>query len=244
MAGFLIVDDHPLFSEALGNAIRISHPDARILEAASIKGALAILATEPTIDLALLDLLLPDADGFSGFQRLRELYPKLPIAIVSSHEDRRTISEALEMGAVGYIPKSASLSDLSQAIARVLSGSVSAPKDFVASRVLDQSGATLSLRERLMELTPQQMRVLHLITRGLGNREIAAELKLAESTVKAHVTEILRKLRLFSRNKVIIEMKKLTSPMPQCRQSGRSDQQRSTESRSTQTSAVNTCKMR
>jgi DNA-binding NarL/FixJ family response regulator len=230
MAGFLIVDDHPLFGEALGNAIRISHPDARILEAASIKGALAVLATEPAIDLALLDLLLPDADGFSGFQRLRDLYPRLPIAIVSSHEDQRTIREALEMGAVGFIPKSASLSELSQAIAQVLSGSVATPKDFVASRGLDQSSAT-HLRDRLMELTPQQMRVLQLITRGLQNREIAAELKLAESTVKAHITEILRKLRLFSRNKVIIEMKKLTSPLPKSRQSAKLDQQRSPEPR-------------
>jgi DNA-binding NarL/FixJ family response regulator len=244
MAGFLIVDDHPLFGEALGNAIRISHPDARILEAASIKGALAILATEPTIDLALLDLLLPDADGFSGFQRLRDLYPKLPIAIVSSHEDQHTINEALEMGAVGYIPKSASLSELSQAIARVLSGSVATPKHFVAGRVRDRSGATLSLGDRLMELTPQQMRVLHLITRGLQNREIAAELKLAESTVKAHVTEILRKLRLFSRNKVIIEMKKLAAPPPKSRQSGRSDRQRSAELKSSQTSIANACKRR
>jgi DNA-binding NarL/FixJ family response regulator len=212
MAGFLIVDDHPLFGEALGNAIRISHPDARILEATSIKGALAVLVTEPTIDLVLLDLLLPDAVGFSGFQRLRDLYPSLPIAIVSSHEDQSTISEALEMGAAGYIPKSTSLSELSEAIDRVLSGSVSAPKDFVATRNMARSSAAPTMRERLLELTPQQTRVLHLITRGLQNREIAAELKLAESTVKAHVTEILRKLKLFSRNKVIVEMKKLTSP--------------------------------
>jgi len=212
MAGFLIVDDHPLFSEALGNAIRISHPDARILEATSIKGALAILATERTIDLLLLDLLLPDAVGFSGFQKLRDLYPSLPIAIVSSHEDQGTISEALEMGAVGYIPKSTSLNELSEAIDRVLSGSVSTPKDFVANRNMVRSSAAPTMRERLLELTPQQTRVLHLITRGLQNREIANELKLAESTVKAHVTEILRKLKLFSRNKVIVEMKKLAAP--------------------------------
>ena len=211
MAGFLIVDDHPLFGEALGNAIRISHPDARILEATSIKGALAILATEPTIDLVLLDLLLPDAVGFSGFQRLRDLYPSLPIAIVSSHEDQSTISETLEMGAVGYIPKSTSLNELSKAIARVLSGSVSTPKDFVATRNMSRSSGAPTMRERLLELTPQQTRVLHLVTRGLQNREIAAEMKLAESTVKAHVTEILRKLKLFSRNKVIVEMKKLAS---------------------------------
>jgi len=209
MAGFLIVDDHPLFGEALGNAIRFSHPEARILEATSIKGALATLATEPAIDLVLLDLLLPDATGFSGFQRLRDRYPSLPIAIVSSHEDQGTISEALEMGAIGYIPKSTSLNELSEAIDRVLSGSVSAPRDFVATRNAARSSAAPTMRERLRELTPQQTRVLHLITRGLQNREIAAELKLAESTVKAHVTEILRKLKLFSRNKVIVEMKKL-----------------------------------
>jgi DNA-binding NarL/FixJ family response regulator len=244
MAGFLIVDDHPLFAEALGNAIRVAHPNARILEAASIKGALAVLATEPTIDLALLDLLLPDADGYSGFQRLRDLYPKLPIAIVSSHEDQRTISEALELGAVGFIPKSASLGELSQAIARVLSGSVATPKDFVANRMLDRSSAAPSLRDRLMELTPQQMRVLNLITRGLQNREIATELNLAESTVKAHVTEILRKLRLFSRNKVIIEMKRLASPVSKSRQGGKPNQQRSAESGSSRTSLANACKRR
>lgn len=215
MAGFLIVDDHPLFGEALGNAIRTSHPEARILEATSIKDALAVLATEPAIDLVLLDLLLPDAVGFSGFQRLRDLYPSLPIAIVSSHEDQGTISEALEMGAIGYIPKSTSLNELAEAIDRVLSGSVSAPRDFVATRNMARTSAAPTMRERLLELTPQQTRVLHLVTRGLQNREIAAELKLAESTVKAHVTEILRKLKLFSRNKVIVEMKKLASSQSQ-----------------------------
>ena len=134
MTGFLIIDDHPLFGEALGNAIRISHPDARIFEAASIRQALNILATERNIDLALLDLLLPDAVGFSGFLRLRDSHPKLPILIVSSVEDKQTIREALTLGAVGYLSKSTSVTELSDAIARILSGSVSAPKGFVASR--------------------------------------------------------------------------------------------------------------
>ena len=114
MMGFLIIDDHPLFGEALGNAIRISHPDAQIFEAASIRQALNILATERNIDLALLDLLLPDAVGFSGFLRLRDSHPKLPILIVSSVEDKQTIREALAMGAVGYLSKSTSVSELSE----------------------------------------------------------------------------------------------------------------------------------
>ena len=222
MMGFLIIDDHPLFGEALGNAIRISHPDARIFEAASIRQALNILATERDIDLALLDLLLPDAVGFSGFLRLRDSHPKLPILILSSVEDKQTIREALALGAVGYLSKSTSVSELSDAIARILSGSVSAPKGYVAAGLQTEA----ALREKIKKLTPQQLRVLDLIRNGLQNREIAAELKLAESTVKAHVTEILRKLGLFSRNKAIIEIGRIALPLPAPCQSARGERER------------------
>ena len=224
MMGFLIIDDHPLFGEALGNAIRISYPDARIFEAASIRQALNILATERNIDLALLDLLLPDVVGFSGFLRLRDSHPKLPILILSSVEDKQTIREALALGAVGYLSKSTSVSELSGAIARILSGSVSAPKGYVAAGTTVQTEA--ALREKIKKLTPQQVRVLDLIRNGLQNREIAAELKLAESTVKAHVTEILRKLGLFSRNKAIIEIGRIALPLPAPCQSARGERER------------------
>lgn len=223
MMRFLVIDDHPLFGEALGNAIRISYPDAKIFEAASIRQALNILAAERNIDLALLDLLLPDVLGFSGLLRLRDNYPKLPILIVSSVEDKPTIREALAMGAVGYLSKSTSVSELSGAIARILSGAVSAPKGFVAAGATAPTEA--ALRERIKKLTPQQIRVLHLIRSGLQNREIASELRLAESTVKAHVTEILRKLGLFSRNKAIIEIGKIALPLPAPCQSARGEQE-------------------
>jgi DNA-binding NarL/FixJ family response regulator len=209
MTSFLIIDDHPLFREALGNAVRLTHPDARIIESMSIKGALNILASEPGIDLALLDLFLPDATGFSGFLRLRETYPRLPVAIVSSEEDQQIIREALSLGAAGYLPKSTSKTELSLSIERLLSGSICVPKNFVAKNEHAGADATQALRERLRELTPQQLRVLDLVRRGFQNKQIAAELKLAESTVKAHVTEILRKLRLFSRNKAVIEIGKI-----------------------------------
>ena len=214
MTSFLIIDDHPLFREALGNAVRLAHPDARILESMSIKGALNILASEQGIDLALLDLSLPDATGFSGFLRLRETYPRLPVAIVSSDEDQQVIREALSLGAAGYLPKSTSKSELSLSIERVLSGSISVPKNFVAQSEHNDADQTQALRARLRELTPQQLRVLELIRRGFQNKHIAVELKLAESTVKAHVTEILRKLKLFSRNKAVIEIGKINLPVP------------------------------
>ena len=212
MMGFLIIDDHPLFGEALGNAIRITYPDARIFEATSIKAALNVLSTERNIDLAFLDLLMPDVVGFSGLLKLRDGHPKLPILIVSSVEDKQTIRDALAMGALGYLSKSTSVSELSEAIGRILSGAVAAPKGFTVAGAAEHGGA--GLRERIATLTPQQIRVLHLIRNGLQNREIATELKLAESTVKAHITEILRKLGLFSRNKAIIEIGKIVLPLP------------------------------
>lgn len=215
MITFLIVDDHPLFREALGNAVRLAHPDARILEAMSIAEALHVLNTEQSVDLALLDLSLPDATGFAGFLRLRETYPRLPVAIVSSDDDQHTVHEALSLGAAGYLPKSTSKRELAASIERVLSGSISVPRDFV---VTSTAGYTQALQARLRALTPQQIRVLDLIRRGYQNRQIAIELQLAESTVKAHVTEILRKLRLYSRNKAVIEIGKIDLPAPRQRQ--------------------------
>jgi DNA-binding NarL/FixJ family response regulator len=214
LTSFLIIDDHPLFREALGNAVRLAHPDARIFEAMSIKGALDILASEQGMDVALLDLNLPDATGLSGFLRLRETYPRLPVAIVSSDEDQQIIREALSHGAAGYLPKSTTKSELAASIDRVLSGSISIPDDFVVQTGRDNASLTEALRARLAELTPQQLRVLELIRRGFQNKHIAVELKLAESTVKAHVTEILRKLKLFSRNKAVIEIGKIDLPVP------------------------------
>ncbi|WP_028133160.1 response regulator [Bradyrhizobium japonicum] len=226
MASFLIIDDHPLFREALGNAVRLALPEARILEAMSIGDALDILSAEQGIDLALLDLSLPDATGFSGFLRLRETYPRLPVAIVSSEEDQHVVREALALGAAGYLPKSTSKRELAASIEGVLSGSVSVPRDFVATPQRRKAETSRALEVKLRELTPQQIRVLDLLRRGYPNRQIAQELQLAESTVKAHITEILRKLGLFSRNKAIIEIGKMDLPDPRNRPYARADRGR------------------
>ncbi len=214
MTRFLIIDDHPLFREALGNAVRLAHPEAEIFEAVSIADALHVLASEPGIDLALLDLTLPDAAGFAGFLQLRANHPRLPVAIVSSDEDQHVVREALSLGAAGYLPKSTSKRELTSSIERLLSGSISVPKDFVPTAERDGDRSARALQARLQQLTPQQLRVLDLIRRGYQNREIAAELQLAESTIKAHITEILRKLRLFSRNKAVIEIGKIGQLIP------------------------------
>src|ERR1700752_4661792 len=226
ITSFLIIDDHPLFRTAPGNAVRLALPEAQIFEAMSIDDALHILASEQGIDLALLDLSLPDATGFSGFLRLRETHPRLPVAIVSSEEDQHVVREAISLGAAGYLPKSTSKRELALSIEGVLSGSVSVPKDFVAATRRKNSDSPQALQAKLRELTSQQLRVLDLLRKGHPNRQIAQELQLAESTVKAHITEILRKLGLFSRNKAGIEIGKIDLPDPKTRPPARTDRGR------------------
>ena len=120
MNRLLIVDDHPLFREALQTAVRMVHSDADIYEATSIEGALDVLAAHDNFDLALLDLSLPDVSGFEGLIRVRATFPKLPIIVVSGHEEPELIRYAISLGISGYITKSTSRSELALAISEVM----------------------------------------------------------------------------------------------------------------------------
>lgn len=208
MTRFLIVDDHPLFREALEIAVRMANPDAEILQATSIDTALDVMAAAPDIDLALLDLSLPGTQGFSGLVQVRAERPKLPVIVVSGHEDPKIMREALSLGIAGYIPKSTSKQELADGIRAVLNGSVFVP----AAMLPDADQAETEAHEvlaRLRDLTPQQLRVLEMIREGLQNKQIAYELKVAETTVKAHVSEILRKLNVYSRTRAVILISKI-----------------------------------
>ncbi len=210
MTRFLIVDDHPLFSEALQSAIRQIDSTADMFEATSIDGALDVIAAHPSFDLALLDLSLPDANGFCGLIRIRTTYPKLPVVVVSGYEDPDLIREAISLGIAGYIPKSTPRKELNFAISEVLAGSIYIPTKFLA--LTHASGGESNLHailKRLRDLTPQQLTVLEMIRDGLQNKQIAHELKIAETTVKAHVSEILRKLQVYTRTKAVIEIAKV-----------------------------------
>ena len=210
MTRFLIVDDHPLFREALQRAVQLVHADADIYEASSIEGALDVVAAHEDFDLALLDLALPGTTGFSGLIRIRTAYPKLPVVVVSGHEERSMVREAISLGIAGYIPKSTSRKELAYAISEVLNGSIYVPKQFLplTSESADETSMQQILK-RLRDLTPQQLLVLEMICEGLQNKQIAYELKLAETTVKAHVSEILRKLHVYTRTKAVIEVAKV-----------------------------------
>lgn len=208
-ARFLIIDDHPLFREALHSAVQMAYPEAETVEARSIVEAMEVLAKGTSFDLALLDLSMPDVSGFNGLLELRTSYPRLPVVIVSGHEDARIVSEALSYGAAGFIPKSARKSELADAIRTVMDGSVFVPRNYESTPPDSDTADRADVVSRLSRLTPQQLRVLRMLRQGLLNKQIAYELQVGETTVKAHVSEILRKLNVYSRTQAVIEVSKL-----------------------------------
>ncbi|WP_164934877.1 response regulator [Bradyrhizobium zhanjiangense] len=206
---FLIVEDHPLFREALEGALQMVAPGAEILQAISIDGALEQLSAGAELDLLLLDLSMPGTTGLSGIIRIRKAFPKVPVVIVSGHQDPRIIAGALSLGVAGYILKSSSKQELAQSIGEALQGLVCIPDAYRALRPRRAPSPAHDLLKRLHDLTPQQLRVLDMLKRGLQNKQIAYELKISETTVKVHVSDILRKLNVLSRTKAIVEMSQI-----------------------------------
>jgi DNA-binding NarL/FixJ family response regulator len=204
----LIVDDHPLFVEALKLVIQGTFPNAQVSEAASIESARAVLDENGRFDLTLLDLSMPGTRGLDGLLELRTRYPRLPIVVVSALEDPRIIHEVMTCGAAGFISKSTRGADLGSAIREVMAGSVVLPKGYEPPAA-DAPDAQSDLTARLATLTPQQVRVLQMLRQGLLNKQIAFDLGVGETTVKAHVSEILRKLKVSSRTQAVIEAAKI-----------------------------------
>lgn len=205
---FLIVDDHPLFREALQLAIQAAYDDAEIIEASSIAAAQQILASDQAFDLVLLDLTMPGTRGFDGLIELRAARPKQPILVVSAHEDARIIHEAMTCGAAGYISKSVKKRDLSEAIQDVMAGLVVLPKGYEPP-ANDTPTKESDLAARVASLTRQQLRVLQMVRQGMLNKQIAHELGVGETTIKAHVSQIMRKLNVVSRTQAVIEVTRL-----------------------------------
>lgn len=199
---FLIVEDHPLFREALEGALRMVAPAADILQATSIDGALEQVAATTELDLILLDLSMPGISGFSGLIYLRAQYPAIPVVIVSASDDSATIRRSLDFGASGFIPKRFGVETLRDAILKVMEGDVWVPADTDLSAATDPD--MTRLRDRLVTLTPQQVRVLMMLSEGLLNKQIAYELGVSEATIKAHVSAILQKLGVESRTQAVI----------------------------------------
>ncbi|HXX52212.1 MAG TPA: response regulator transcription factor [Xanthobacteraceae bacterium] len=204
----LIADDHPLFRGALREAVNGLFDRVDVAEAGTFEEVVERLERGGgDMDLILLDLRMPGARGFSGLMYLRAQYPSLPIAIVSANDDPAVIRRCMEFGAAGFLPKTLGVEALRQAIAHVLQGQLWTPPDVDLSAGSDAESAAMI--RRLSTLTPQQVRVLMMLSGGLLNKQIAYELGVSEATVKAHVSAILQKLGVESRTQAVIAAGKI-----------------------------------
>jgi DNA-binding NarL/FixJ family response regulator len=201
----IIVDDHPLFRAALRQTLSGGDPSIRVEEAGDLSALSAALEKDRDCDLVLLDLNMPGTRGFSGLLLLRAQYPEIPVMIISAVEDGATIRRAFELGAAGYLHKSVGPTDIRKAIEMVLSGEIYMPEGLDLPEADGQS----ALMQRLSTLTPQQIRVLMMLSDGLMNKQIAYELNISEATVKAHVSAILQKLDVDSRTQAVIAAAKI-----------------------------------
>ncbi len=204
----VIADDHPLFRGALRQALTGVCAAEQIEEAGSFEDLTRLLEQDSVIDLVLLDLSMPGVSGFSGLIYLRAQYPAIAVVVVSASDDVATIRQVLEFGASGFIPKRYSVDALRDAVGKVLAGEIWVPPDVDLNAGIDPE--MTKLRDRLVTLTPQQVRVLMMLSQGLLNKQIAYELNVSEATIKAHVSAILQKLGVESRTQAVIAAAKVS----------------------------------
>src|SRR3981189_2391856 len=203
----VIADDHPLFRDALRQAVASVVTSAVIDEAGSFDELTALLEQDSDVDLVLLDLTTPRISGCARLIYLRAQYPAIPVVIVSASDDAGTIRRSLDFGASGFIPKRFGVEALRGAIMKGMEGHVWGPPDTCLPPADDPDMSRL--RDRLVTLTPQQVRVLMMLSEGLLNKQIAYELGVSEATVKAHVSAILQKLGVESRTQAVIAAAKI-----------------------------------
>lgn len=203
----VIADDHPLFRGALREAVASLLERVDIAEAGTFDEVAELLDHGGDVDLILLDLKMPGVRGFSGLMYMRAQYPSVPVIVVSANDDHAAIRRCMEFGASGFIPKTLGIEAMRSAIRRVLDGGLWTPPDVDLTAGADAE--TGGLMARMSTLTPQQVRVLMMLSEGLLNKQIAFQLGVSEATVKAHVSAILQKLGVESRTQAVIAAAKI-----------------------------------
>ena len=201
-ARLLVADDHPLVREGLNLALRSSMSNIVVDSAGSIAEAEDLIHRHSNYKLAVLDLILPDANGFSGFLRLQHALGRVPIVIISATERPEIVAAARALGAAGYLSKTERLDDLVKSLRRILAG-----ETIFATTATNESVATA--RNKLASLSGAQLRVLLALADGRLNKQIAGDLNVSEATIKAHMTAIFRKLGVNNRTQAILAMQPL-----------------------------------
>lgn len=217
----LLIDDHVLIRQATHGVLKKLRRDAVVLEATNSAEAMARLAENPDTGLILLDLTLPDRDGFDVLAELRERYPAAIIVVLSGHQDADKVRRALDLGARGYIPKSAKGDVMVNALRLIMSGGTYIPPEILSGGLSAPPQARYAAPDNKLAspeaagLTERQIQVLALIMQGKNNKTICRTLDLAEPTVKNHVTAILRALDVKSRTEAVVAVIKLGWKIPE-----------------------------
>jgi DNA-binding NarL/FixJ family response regulator len=200
----LIADDHPMVRDGLRTVISVAFDNCELFEASSLDEALATIEREGDFDLVMLDLDMPGTNGLSGLRAMRTRFPLIPVVIVSAAQERGLFRAALAAGASGFIPKSLRRGAIVDALKSILAGEIYTPES--DSAVMDED---VEILRRIATLTPQQTVVLGLVVTGKLNKQIAFDLSVSMTTVKAHVSAILSKLKVSSRTQAVILVNKV-----------------------------------
>jgi DNA-binding NarL/FixJ family response regulator len=208
----LLIDDHALIREALRGVVKELKDGAEIIEASNGQQAMRLVDEHPDLGLILLDLNLPDRNGFDVLAELRERHPAISTVVLSAFNDRDTVAKALDLGALGFIPKSSTREVMLSALGLIFSGGIYIPSDILVRRETAPSHAPSSTSRteprpsspRDLGLTDRQVDVLALMMQGKSNKAICRALDLAEPTVKNHVTAILKTLKVSNRTEAVI----------------------------------------
>ena len=209
MYNLLIADDHPLFREAIANVLAEKFGGGQTMEAGDLEAALELALAQEDLDLILLDLNMPGMDGLNGLIKLRNSAPSIPVVIISAEQERKTILTAITYGAAGFIIKSLPRKEMCHALEQVLAGNIYLPPEAVrldtTATVHPRSDHRPAIsRELLSSLTRRQIKVLQHMTLGESNKKIAYNLNISETTVKAHVSAILKKLDVTNRIQAVL----------------------------------------
>lgn len=204
----LLIDDHALFRDALGLLIGSRFPGLQLLQAGDLAGGLALLAEHPELRLVLLDLQLPDARGLQALSALRAQAPQVRAVVLSADDRPETVEQAIELGASGFVPKTARTEVLAQALALTLEGGISLP----AAPGEPAPGAATDAQA--LGLSPRQADVLRLLVEGHSNKAICRALALSESTVKTHLAAIFRRLDVSNRTQAVLAAARLGLRLP------------------------------
>lgn len=194
----LVADDHSLFREGLQHVLAEFDDTLEMLQAADCKSALDSAAAHPDLDLVLLDLNMPGMNGLDALERFCSRFPALPVVILSASTRRADMRRALDLGAMGFVPKDVTGRQMIQALRLVLEGSVYVPPALVRNPEPQQA-----------RLTERQSEVLKLMAQGQSNKEIARALDLAEATVKMHITAIMKLLQVSNRTQAVLAAQRL-----------------------------------